>query len=209
MRKLLMIGAVTAALLLPAASHAQFTLGARVGYGFGLGDVADTTTGPLEMSDWNEGQVPIQLDALFRLSPQLALGAYASYGFAVTGDVCDELGADCDGSGVTRVGLQAIYTLATTGTLAPWFGVGAGYEWNTLDDGFNDVTYKGWEYLNLQAGGDFRVGQQFWVGPYVMFSLGQYSDVESEGVSGIFDEEIADEAMHQWLSFGLRGKFDL
>jgi len=208
MRKLLMVGAVTAALLLPTASHAQFTLGARVGYGFGLGDVADSTTGPLEMSDWNEGQVPIQLDALFRLTPQLALGGYASYGFGVTGDVCDFPGADCDGS-VIRLGLQGTYSFPTTGSLAPWLGVGAGYEWNTIDDGFDEATFKGWEYLNLQAGGDFRVGTQFWVGPYVMYSIGQYTDVENEGVSGNFDEEIPDKAMHQWLSFGLRGKFDL
>ena len=110
---------------------------------------------------------------------------------------------------VTRLGVQGTYTLATTGSIVPWFGAGIGYEWNTIDDGFDEATFKGWEYLNLQAGGDFRVGPQLWVGPYVMFSIGQYSDVENEGVSGNFDEEIADKAMHQWLSVGLRGKFDL
>jgi hypothetical protein len=208
MRKLLMVGAVTAALLLPTASHAQFTLGARVGYAFGLGDVADSPSGALEMSDWNESHVPLQLDALFRLTPQLALGGYFSYGFGQTGDVCDFPGADCDGR-VTRLGVQGTYTVATTGSIVPWFGAGFGYEWNTIDDGFDEATFKGWEYLNLQAGGDFRVGQQFWVGPYVMFSLGEYGDVESDGVSGDFDVSIPDTTMHQWLSFGLRGKFDL
>jgi hypothetical protein len=207
MRKLLMVGAVTAALLLPTASHAQFTLGARVGYGFGIGDVADSPAGALQMSDWNEAQVPLQVDALFRLSPQLALGGYFSYGFGQTGDVCDFPGADCDGR-VTRVGVQGIYTLATTGSLAPWFGAGFGYEWNTIDDGFDEATFEGWEYLNLQAGGDFRVGPRFWVGPYVMFSIGQYGDVETSGVSGDFDGSIPDKTLHQWLSFGLRGKFD-
>jgi hypothetical protein len=207
MRKLLMVGAVTAALLLPTASRAQFTLGARVGYGFGLGDVADTPEGTIEMSDWNEGQVPVQVDALFRLSPQLALGGYFSYGFGQTGDFCDFPGADCDGR-VTRVGVQGIYTVPTTGALVPWFGVGAGYEWNTIDDSSGEATFKGWEYLNLQAGGDFRVTPRFSVGPYVMFAIGQYDEVEISDFEGELEASIADKTLHQWLSFGLRGKFD-
>ena len=87
----------------------------------------------------------------------------------------------------------------------PWIGAGIGYEWNKLDDGTEEATFKGCEFLNLQAGGDYKVSDQLSVGPYVMFALGQYDEVDDGGAS----VSIPDKKMHEWLSFGLRGKLDL
>ncbi len=199
MRKLLMIGGVMAAVLVPTASSAQLTLGARVGYGFAMGDVGGT----LSMSDWVKSQVPLQLDALVRLTPAFGVGGYFSYGFGQTGDACDFPGADCTAR-VTRVGAQATWSFVGMRFL-PWIGAGIGYEWNKLDDGTEEATFKGWEYLNLQAGGDYKVSDQLSVGPYVMFALGQYDEVDDGGAS----VSIPDKKMHEWLSFGLRGKLDL
>jgi opacity protein-like surface antigen len=212
MRRLLMIGAVMAAVLVPTASSAQFTLGARLGYGFGMGDVG----GDLAMSDWVKSQVPVQIDALFRVSPNLGIGGYFSYGFGQTGgdigDACDISGVDCSAR-VTRLGLQAIYSFATAGQLVPWAGAGIGYEWNTLEieeagESF-DATWKGFEFLNLQAGADYKVNEQFSVGPYVLFALGQYDEADVSGTILNLSEDIPDKQMHEWLSFGVRGKFDL
>jgi len=204
MRKILMLGAVLAAVVVPTASQAQFTLGARVGYGLALGDVGGT----LAMSDWVKSQIPVQLDALYRVNPNIAVGAYFSYGFAQTGgpiaDACDLAGADCSAS-IMRLGLEGTYSLAAMGPVAPWLGVGFGYEWNKLDDGTDSITFKGFEFVNLQVGGDFKVSPQISVGPYVMFSLGQYDSADVAGTSA----DITDKAMHEWLSFGVRGKFDL
>jgi hypothetical protein len=199
MRKLLMIGAVMAAVLLPTASSAQFSLGARLGYGFGMGDVGGT----LAMDEWVKSQVPVQLDAMYRVTPNVGLGAYLSYGFGQTGDVCDFAGADCSAR-VTRLGVQATYSFAGQQFL-PWIGAGIGYEWNTIDDGTDEATFTGWEFLNLQAGGDYKVNEQLSVGPYAMFSIAQYGDGEIGG----FSAPISDKKMHEWLSFGVRGKFDL
>jgi autotransporter-like protein len=203
MRKLLMVAALA---LVPVVSQAQFVVGARLGYGSGLGDVAGNGATTLAMSDWVKSQIPLQLDALYKVTPEVAVGAYFSYGFAQTGIAeCDLSGADCSAKD-TRVGVQAVYTFNNSSpTLVPWLGVNVGYEWNTISTGGVDATFKGMEWLGLQAGGDFKVNEQFSVGPYVQLSLGQYSSGEVAGTSG----DVVDTTAHQWLGFGVRGKFDL
>jgi hypothetical protein len=210
MRKALMLTLTAVALVTPAASRAQVTLGARVGYAFGIGDVfAATGTDPaMGMSEWTKGQIPFQLDGLFRLSEKVAVGAYLAYGIGQAGDSCDYPGADCTAR-VTRLGAQGTYTFSTGGKFVPWAGVGIGYEWNSIEDAGDKATFKGWEYLNLQLGGDVKLGGKFSAGPYAMVSIGRYADVEVE-TSGIgLGVEIPDKSVHAWIGLGLRGKFDL
>jgi hypothetical protein len=199
MRKLLVLAALV---VLPLSAQAQFTLGARLGYGFGMGDVGGT----LSMGDWVKSQVPLQLDALYRVAPNVAVGAYFSRAFGqLGGDVntaCDMFGSDCSGR-LTRLGAQATYSFAAQ-QMAPWIGAGLGYEWNTLEENGVALTFKGFE-LNLQAGTDFKVNEQFSVGPYLLLAVGQYSDATLDGQ----DAGTVDKKMHQWLNFGIRGKFDL
>jgi hypothetical protein len=66
---------------------------------------------------------------------------------------------------------------------------------------------SGFEFLNLQVGGDFRVTEKLAVGPYLTYSFGQYGDPSlEEPFKGI---AVVDSAVHSWLNLGLRGKFDL
>ena len=133
MRKLLMVAALA---LVPVVSQAQFVVGARLGYGFGLGDVAGNGTNSIAMSDWVKSQVPLQLDVMYKVTPDVAVGAYLSYGFAQTGIAeCDLSGADCSAKD-TRLGAQAVYTFnKTSPTFFPWIGLNIGYEWNTISAG--------------------------------------------------------------------------
>ncbi len=203
MRKLLTIGALIAAIALPTASRAGgFTLGLRLGYGASMGDAYKGWG----MSDYVGSQVPFQVDAMYRINPQLALGGYFSYGFAqpsgVGKDVCDSPGASCSISNL-RVGVQGIYAFTQASPkFVPWAGVGIGYEASSFDSGFgggaSDTT--GWEYVNLQGGLNFKLSPLFGLGPYVMYSIGQYGNIE--GTS------IPEKGMHEWLSFGVMGKFD-
>jgi outer membrane protein W len=204
MRKLFML-AVAAALVLPTASRAQFTLGARLGFAPAMGDAAKNQP----MSDGVKSQVPIQLDGLYRFTPEFAAGVYFSYGFAqlasAVKDGCDASGVSCSAS-VTRLGLEGTYSLTTVSpTFVPWFGAGIGYEWLTQKASFGGVSASadatGFEFLNLQLGGDYKVSNQFYVGPYLLLSIGQYSEVAGNS--------ITDKGIHEWLSFGVRGKFDL
>jgi len=215
MRRLGFIGAVIAALLLPATGRAQVTLGARVGYGFGFGDVG----GSLAMGDWVNGQVPLQVDALYRVNPRLALGLYYSYGFAqVDGDAagaCDVPGADCTAT-VKRVGVQGTYAFAPRRRITPWAGANVGYEWNAIESSdpsqqpseTSRTTFKGWEYLGLQGGADLQLGAKVAAGPFLAVSISRYGEGETPGSSVDGSESIDEKKLHGWLTLGLRGRFD-
>jgi outer membrane protein W len=220
MRKTLLLAAAAMALALPTASQAQFSLGARIGYAPAMGSAyKDATTGEsAKMKDGIKAQIPIQLDAAYRATKEIAIGAYFSYGIGMEGsalkDECDFYGQDCSTSDM-RLGLQAFYTFTTVSPqFTPWAGLGFGYEWGKMSQSGGgqpdlDITLKGWEFLNLQLGADYRVSDQFGIGPYVMFSLAQYSTLEGESGGFSASVDIEKKAMHQWLGFGVRGKFDL
>ncbi len=222
MRTPSMVFAVLAAVALPTASHAQFTLGFRSGFAPAMGEAYSVNGSGAKMSDVMAGQVATQLDAAFRITPEVALGAYASYGFGVIGGdlqtTCDDYGLDCTAQ-VVRVGLQATYSFTRLSPrFVPWLGVGFGWEWagyriegtGTFTGLAAEENLDGWELTLLQLGGDWRIGRVFALGPYVAYSLGQYTSgtVEATGDPTVHVFDQADHETHQWLSFGVRGKFD-
>ncbi len=205
MRKLLTSGVVAALLVLPAVGRAQITLGARLGFAPAMGDEDQGN----RLGDTVASQVPIQLDALYRITPDLAAGVYLSYGFgqlgsAVSGE-CKSSGASCSVR-ITRAGVEGTYAFSGARLpLVPWAGIGIGYEWQRLKGTFLGipaaVTASGLEFVNLQVGGDYRVGPQLAFGPYLLFSVGQYSSQDGN--------EIVDKGIHEWLHLGVRGTFEL
>jgi outer membrane protein W len=166
-----------------------------------------------DLSDGIKGQIPLQLDAMYRFTPNVSAGAYFSYGFAQLngdfGDICDASGVDCAARSY-RLGVQGAYNFKPGAQFDPWVGLGAGYEWASLDveAGTEEasMTFSGIEFATLQAGADYRVAPRFTVGPYLSMSLGRYSDLSTDGG---FEGDIEEEAFHQWLQFGFRGTFDL
>ncbi len=183
-------------------------LGARVGWGFPLGDASER----VDMSEVLLGQIPLQLDVGYRLNPQLVLGGYFSYGIAFSGrDNCGDEGLSCSASDV-RLGIQGIYhfTPVTEGNAA-WVGAGAGYEWASWEFEFgasqsSSGSLDGFEFVNLQGGYDFAVSDHFRVGPYGMFTLAQFSN-QSAGLDGNEQEVDIDKDLHQWLFVGVKGSF--
>jgi hypothetical protein len=219
MRKLLFAGLV--ALLVPTASHAQFQLGLRVGYAPAMGDAANGAS----MSDVSlSSQIPLQLDANYKLDKDFAVGVYFSYGFGqvdnkafqslVGFQVCGANGIECSGSSL-RFGAQGSYTFnQVTGPFVPWAGLFGGYESvsskiSNAPGGAATFDFTGWE-LGLQVGGDYKVNEQFSVGPYLTASLGQYGSAEGKlNGTTVFSGSITDTAMHNWLTIGVMGKFNL
>ncbi len=201
MRKLLLLGSLVA-VLVPAAARAQVDLGVRAGFGFAMGDAVKNA----KLSDAVNHQIPIQVDAMYRLLPDLSAGVYASYGFGLLGDpldnACDAVNADCSSSS-WRIGIQAAYALnqLKSMTLSPWIGVGTGWEWLKVKSPAADQTSNGWEYVNFQLGADYKASKQVAVGPFVQYSIGQFRRIEGN--------DIADKGTHEWFTVGLRGKFDL
>lgn len=219
MRRLFMIAALA---LLPLAAEAQLSLGLRLGYAPAFGDAEKDVS----MSDVAKSQIPIQVDAMYAVAPDLSVGAYLSYGFAKAEflGICDNSGVDCTARS-TRVGLQAAYTFRNASpSFLPWVGAGFGYEWASLNAELFGVeaesSASGFEFLNLQAGADFAVNEKLSVGPYLQLSVAQYSSFETS--EPVFDDttgdylgnvktsgSIEDKGVHQWFGFGVRGRFAL
>jgi len=83
------------------------------------------------------------------------------------------------------------------------------YEWGKLTGEAGgvsaDVKISGFEFLNLQAGLDYALASGFGFGPFVQFTLGQYSTVDAGSQSA----DITNTALHSWLQFGFRGTLNL
>jgi len=183
-----------------------FDFGARLGYALPMGN-ADADS---KLSDGISGAIPIVLEAGYRINPNLTVGALFQYGIARIKDstTCNTSGVDCSGS-VMRLGVEAIYNLNLASPLSPWVGVGTGYEWfgTSVSAGGQSasVTAKGFEFVTLHAGGDYRLAPNFALGPFLSFSVGQYGSVSTPNGGG----DITDKGIHEWIQLGVRGRFGI
>jgi hypothetical protein len=174
----------------------KIRLGLRLGYALPLGSSADG----VKMSDELSGQIPIWIDAGYMVTPNILVGLYGQYGFVQTKSSC----TGCSAHDL-RFGVQGQYHLSPTESADPWLGLGIGYESLGLSQGGEDGSLKGFEFLNLQGGADFKVADALAVGPFLSFSLGKYSSATVNGVSG----DIPQTATHEWLTLGVKGTFGL
>jgi opacity protein-like surface antigen len=183
-------------------------LGARLGYSLPAG----STMGNESLSDGFSGQLPVQMDVGYRINPHFYVGAYGQLGYAFPKGDCSVPGVSCSGLG-TRLGINAQYHVLPDAKFDPWIGVGTGYEWLTAKmSGGNQTasaTAHGFELVNLQIGGDYRVSKQFAIGPFASLSLGQFSkqstSINGQDLSG----DIQNTALHEWITLGVKGTFDL
>jgi hypothetical protein len=206
----------------------KFELGLRTGFGIPLGKAADGADD--DMSDVTAGQIPLWLDIGARIRERVFVGAYFSYGFGILGgdfsDACDEAEEVADAAGASfscstsdmRLGAQAIYHFGAPSETHPWLGGGIGYEWwsfgQSVEVGSQEqslgITGHGFEFLNVQVGGDFPAAENFAVGPFLAFTLSQFGTASVTcGGDGCPDdlesESIDDKAFHYWLFLGIRG----
>jgi Outer membrane protein beta-barrel domain len=202
-----------------------FELGARTGYGIPLGKI----DGDSDMSDGIKGMIPLQLDVGYRLNRAFSLGGYVMYGVGFVGDqtsqACERaravpgVSASCSARDL-RLGLQVQYHFLPGKDLDPWLGAGFGYEWLTFAFDISgggqqqDVssTGKGFEFINLQGGLDFKVAPGLALGPYLSLSVAQYGSASSSCSGNACSSaqetlDIPNKAAHQWLLLGVRGTF--
>lgn len=186
-----------------------FELGLRTGYGIPFGKGADTTNG--DMNKVIAGQIPIWLEAGYRVIPQLQVGAYFSYGFGLKpsdyADRCERLGADCSLHSM-RLGAGVQYHFAP-GRVDPWLGGGIGYEWlgSSVSVGgtSGSSTAKGFEFFNVGAGVDFPVAPGLGIGPFAELTLAQYDSISCSGAVTCSND--FNKSLHEWLFLGVRGTF--
>jgi hypothetical protein len=198
----------------PASGRGAIELGARVGFGVPFGNrgrIPTDTTDP-KLSDYASAVFPIWFDAGYRINPNIYVGLYFQYGFGfVNTDTypgCDQSGVSCSVSD-KRLGANVLYHFSPGQRFDPWIGFGAGYEWSDFSATGGGLTISasasGYEFANLQLGGDFVASRIFNCGPFMSFSLGQFQEVSSGGTS----VDITNKSLHQWLLFGFKGAFSI
>jgi hypothetical protein len=196
-------------------------VGLRAGYGIPLGDAAGGNPST-SLSNVFSGMIPIQIDAGYRFTPNMMVGAFFQYGIAsiasgggtgTFGAACSQSGVSCSGSDMT-FGAQFHYHLMPDQTIDPWAGIGVGYELAnvSVSQGGQSASlgFSGFQFVNLQVGGDYKVMPNLGVGPFVQFSLGEFSSCSYGGAaSSLGSCSIQNTAMHEWLQFGIRGAYDI
>jgi hypothetical protein len=189
---------------------ASFHLGVRIGYSLPLGNTNDSTTSAglvkTSLSEAVSGGIPVILDLGYRLTPRVMLGVYGQYGyvFVKEGDAGCPSGGECSGADY-RFGVQGRYDLSPEKTLRPWFGLGLGYEILTGKGTYSGFEFSrsfwGFEFLNLQGGVDFALGESLAIGPFAQFSVGQFSNTKTP--LGSDSQDIT--GTHGWLTLGVAG----
>ena len=183
----------------------------RLGYAIPSGKVGDisqngATLDGGKLSDAFSGQIPIWIDAGDMVLPSLMVGLYGQYGFTSVKDC--QSGASCSAHDL-RIGIQGQYHFMPDQSVDPWLGLGFGYESlseTTSAGGLSlDTSLHGWELLNLQGGADFQVIPALTVGPFLSFSLDQFSSASSGGQSLDFTTKH----IHEWILIGAKGTFGI
>jgi outer membrane protein W len=215
MRRLTTTLALLAAILLaapgPAAAQGRFRVGLRGGYGWATGDYVVGHS----MDELVSSEIPVTLELGYQLWDHLTLGAYGQYVFGTVASAqasdCATVASECSIVGY-RTGLQVLVDLWPTGTVDPWLGVGIGYEWLAYEQDYgyaiSKLTFRGWNWIVLQAGADVRVTPWLAVGPYVSYGTGVFStEVEDIPPAGTNEITFADTSEHGWLEAGVRAIF--
>jgi hypothetical protein len=169
------------------------------------------------LSDTITGQIPIWADLGYRMNKNWYFGLYGSYGIGlVPTNVCQNNSTSCT-LGDARFGGDVHFHFLPKNTVDPWLGLGFGYEvlGLTASAGSNSLheNLGGFEFVNLQAGADYKVNRGFGIGPTIMGSLAQYSNADVDltilGKTASQSTSAFNKTFHGWLAFGLRGEFDI
>jgi hypothetical protein len=184
-------------------------LGVRTGYALPLGRLTGLAND--ELSNATPGVVPIWFDAGYRLNEHMLLGAYFQYGFGHSYATSDCQGGGCPATDIL-IGGQFHYHLLPDRLVDPWLGVGAGYEilnFTTLGGGEQDYSFEGFDFLNVQAGADFKITRSLGIGPFAAFTLGEFAHCSPSPLGFCSMPNIAPAAPHEWLIFGIRFEYDI
>lgn len=192
-------------------------IGLRVGYGIPAGkEGAVPGTANANLSDDVSGIIPIQLDGGYRFNPNLYLGLSFQYAPGLVNSsgnnsTCGS-GVSCSASDL-RLGLNVNYHFATGLPFDPWVGFGVGYEWLMLSASAGgisaDATASGFEFADIQLGGDVAINPSFVVGPFFAVSIGQYRSISVSGNGMSMDQDLNPTSIHEWFMFGVRAAYDI
>jgi hypothetical protein len=198
------------ALVVPAAAAAQRGVGVELGLRLAWAPAVGSAAEHVPMSEAIAWQVPIQADVLWT-AERFAAGVYGSWGpGGVSGGACAD-GASCSAQ-VVRAGAQVLWRFSRWSFgAAPWLGGGLGWEWaSQRRERLGAASTTSWNgpELALQGGADWRLGERFGGGPFVLVGAGRYERVSVETPRDAGSADIADRSVHGWIQLGVRGSCD-
>jgi len=207
---ILLASAVASGQSIPDDKRSGIELGIRLGYGFPVGDFGR----PLEaatnekFSHWVSGQSPIWIDAGYRFNPRIYAGLAFQYAYVFANKANT---TPCDGTCMrgVKIGIGFAWHLKPSAAFDPWVGIGVGYEWLGSDQRITRSTSRGFEFANLQLGGDVAVARALSVGPFASLSFGQFSSITIAGGPFAGTQDFVEKSVHGWLAFGVRGVFNI
>ncbi len=190
----------------------KLEIGARLGVALPMGNfVADGTgTSSTSLSDAFAVRIPIMIEAGYDVTSHVMLGFHLQYGIIVdkSGDSGCPSGSSCSDHDL-EIGIEGQYHFAPSQPVDAWVGLGLGYEIEgetiTLAGESQNYSLEGPQFLKLQGGADLRVGRALTVGPFLSFSLAEYTKATNNGQT----TDIPAAALHEWLSLGVKGTFKI
>jgi hypothetical protein len=195
------------------------SLAVRAGYAVPLGQAQQNDN----LSDEVSGMIPFWFDAGYLFNPSFFVGLYFQYAPAIT--TTKTLSGACNGPGLSsgteascsahdiRFGGEFHYHIAPKGPFDPWLGVGFGYEWatETISSNGKSVSQSGngYEFINLQAGGDIKTKSGIGFGPFLALTVSQFGNYSDSSGGTSTSGSITDKTLHEWFFLGVRGVFDI
>jgi hypothetical protein len=184
----------------------------ELGFSFGIRGSYATPFGAASGGPLNQvmlGLFPVGLDLGWFFSPNLYVGAYGLYGFAVgvepQSDTCSDPDETC-GATFISFGATTEWHFRPHEFYDPWVGVGIAYEIINLTAGnqaaqTQDETNSlhGFD-VSLRAGLDFKPKHYYGLGPFIELASGHYARPPvADGV-----DPGSAFSLHEWLGFGIR-----
>jgi hypothetical protein len=171
------------------------------GYAQGAGPVAG---GMQHLEDLTGPGGAVEFDALYRINPTFAVGAYGTLSTYQHGDSID---GNTDVLGATA-GIQGVAHLRPSQSVDPWVSLGTGWRGLWLDpDQGKRTSLQGLELARVQLGVDYRLNDEVAIAPVIGGSLNMFVSQDSPMTDGY--SELQDKKVNFIAFAGLAGRFDL
>jgi hypothetical protein len=176
-------------------------LGIAGGYTQGVGPLGGAMQ---HVEDISRAGGAVELDAMYRINPMFAVGAYGSFSQYSTGD---QINSQTDVLGATA-GVQAALHIRPDRSIDPWLSVGTGWRgmWLSPQSG-KDTSLQGLELARLQLGADYRINENVAITPVIGGSVNMFVSEDSPMTSKL--TEIDDKKVNFIGFAGLAGRFDI
>jgi hypothetical protein len=172
------------------------------GYNQGVGDINGIPGNTIQ--NYSGAGIAGALDIGYRATPHFSIGAY---GQGTLYNANDRLAEGTDVRDLTA-GIQANFHFMPYRAMDPWIGIGSGYHgyWVVPDVGPN-ANLAGWEIARIRAGADFRLANEFALGPMIGAATTLFL---SEKLPGDTEwHSVENEHLNFWFFAGLIGRFDM